>query len=87
MRRREFLKASGAAAIVLPWPAFAQKDLPLVAVLTPGPADLAKSRLEAISKGMREAGLVEGANFIFALRYADGAPVAGRPGSNRSGSL
>jgi putative ABC transport system substrate-binding protein len=73
MQRRQFLRASGAAVLALPWPAFAQKNLPLVAVLTPGGADLAKSRLDAIRNGMREAGLVEGVNYTFALRYADGA--------------
>jgi len=56
----------------LPWPAFAQKELPLVAVLVPGNADLARSRLDAIRKGMREAGLAEGVNYTFALRFADG---------------
>jgi putative ABC transport system substrate-binding protein len=72
MRRRRFLLASCAAAVALPWPAFAQKELPLVAVLVPGNADLARSRLDAIRKGMREAGLAEGVNYAFALRYADG---------------
>ena len=72
MRRREFLRLSSAAAIACPWPALAQKDVPLVAVLVPGPADLARSRIDAIRKGMREAGLVEGVNYAFALRFADG---------------
>jgi putative ABC transport system substrate-binding protein len=77
MRRRDFLQASGAAAIALPWPAFAQKDpaqkhLPLVAVLVPGPAELARQRLDVIRKGMREAGLAEGVDYTFALRFADG---------------
>src|ERR1700692_2683067 len=51
MRRREFLKLSGVAAIAFPWPAFAQKDLPLVAVLVPGTADLARQRIDAVRKG------------------------------------
>jgi putative ABC transport system substrate-binding protein len=82
MRRREFLKSSGAAAIAFPWPAFAQKDLslegsppkdlPLVAVLVPGTADLATQRIDAVRKGMQEAGLAEGVNYAFALRFADG---------------
>jgi ABC-type uncharacterized transport system substrate-binding protein len=72
MRRRDFLKLSGTAAIALPWPAFAQKDLPLVAVLTPGNARLANDRIVAIRKGMQEVGLAESVNYAFALRYADG---------------
>src|SRR5258708_10652231 len=72
MRRREFLKSSGVAAIAFPWPALAQKDLPLVAVLVPGTADLARQRIDAVRKGLQEAGLAEGINYAFALRFADG---------------
>jgi len=71
MRRREFLGVLGGAA---GWPiaARAQRDLPLVAVLVPGTAKLANDRIVAIRKGLREAGLTEGVNYAFALRYADG---------------
>lgn len=72
MTRREFLKLSGLATIALPLPVFAQRGLPLVAVLVPGTADLANPRLDAIRKGMLEAGLTEGVNFAFAVRFADG---------------
>jgi putative tryptophan/tyrosine transport system substrate-binding protein len=72
MRRREFLKSSGAAALVFPWPALAQKDLPLVAVLVPGTADFARQRIDAMRKGLQEAGLAEGVNYALALRFADG---------------
>lgn len=71
MRRREFLLL-GATAIAFPWPALAQKDLPLVAVLVPGTADFARLRIDAIRKGMKEAGLTENVNYAFALRFADG---------------
>jgi putative tryptophan/tyrosine transport system substrate-binding protein len=73
MKRREFLKSSGVAALVFPWPALAQKDMPLVAVLVPGTPDFARQRIEAIRKGLQEAGLAEGVNYAFALRFADGA--------------
>lgn len=66
------MKSLGAVAIALPWPALGQKELPLVAVLVPGTADLARSRTDAIRKGMREAGLAEGVNYVFAVRFADG---------------
>jgi putative tryptophan/tyrosine transport system substrate-binding protein len=72
MRRRAFLKLAGVATITFPWPALAQKDLPIVAVLVPGAADFAKQRINAIRKGLREAGLTEGVNYELAPRFADG---------------
>ena len=72
MRRREFPKLSATGAIVLPWPVFAQKDLPLVAVLVPGTEKLANDRVVAIRKGMREQGATEGVHYNFVVRYADG---------------
>ena len=71
MSRREFLRLSGLAAFAASWPAFA-KDLPVVAVLTPGDIKQSDSRIVAIRKGMQEAGLKEGADYSFARRYADG---------------
>src|SRR5260370_1203663 len=47
------------AAVAFPWPALTQKDLPLVAVLVPGTADLARQRIDAVRKGLQEAGLAE----------------------------
>src|SRR5690348_6246778 len=73
MRRREFLKWSCLVAVDLPWPALAQKSLPLVAVLVPGSADFARLRIEAIRRGLQEQGLAEGASYALALRHADGA--------------
>lgn len=71
MRRRElFGVVVGAAAA--PIMARAQKDLPLVAVLVPGPAKNASDRIVAIRKGMQEAGLTEGVHYAFAVRHADG---------------
>ena len=71
MRRREFLKLPGLAVLATSWPAVA-KDLPVVAVLVPGPAKNANNRIIAIRQGMQQAGLAEGVNYIFASRYADG---------------
>ena len=72
MRRRDVLKLAGGAAIVLAWPALAQTELPLVAVLVPGTETLANSRAAAIRQGLREAGLAEGVNYALVVRYADG---------------
>lgn len=71
MKRRAFLKVAGTAAVAFPGPAFAE-ELPLVAVLVPGNAELANNRIAVIRKGLQEAGLVEGVNYTFALRFADG---------------
>src|SRR5712675_1530980 len=72
MRRRKYLQLVGVAAIACPWPALAQKDLPLVAVLVPGTAKFANDRIAALRKGLQEADLAEGVNYAFALRFADG---------------
>jgi putative ABC transport system substrate-binding protein len=72
MKRRHLLKSSGGVVLGFAGPALAQKDLPLVAVLVPGTAKLADDRLVEIRKGMREAGLTEGVDYVFALRFADG---------------
>src|SRR5882724_5055280 len=72
MKRRVFWGLPCVAAIVCAGPALAQKDLPLVAVLVPGTAKFANDRMAAIRKGLQEAGLAEGVNYAFALRFADG---------------
>lgn len=72
MRRREFLRLPGLAVFAASWPARAQKELPVVAVLVPGPAANANDRVVAIRQGMKEAGLTEGVNYSFAVRYANG---------------
>ena len=72
MRRRNILGLPGGLAIVLAWPALAQNELPLVAVLVPGTEKLANDRAAAIRQGLREAGLAEGVNYALAVRYANG---------------
>ena len=72
MKRRLFSKLSGGAILAFTPPARAQKDLPLIAVLVPGNARLANDRIAAIRMGLQEAGLAEGVNYAFALRFADG---------------
>jgi putative tryptophan/tyrosine transport system substrate-binding protein len=74
MRRRGFLGALAGAAVAAPWVALAQKgaDLPLIAMLVPGNAELARQRVEVVRTGIKEAGLIEGTHYIMAMRYADG---------------
>jgi putative ABC transport system substrate-binding protein len=74
MRRRDFLGLVAAVTTGLPLSASAQNNagLPLVAVLVPGPAGFAKLRIDAIRIGLQQAGLVEGKNYTFALRFANG---------------
>src|SRR5260370_29800366 len=69
MRRRNLIVSLAGAFVLAPPAARAQRDLPLVAVLVPGTAKLANDRIIAIRKGLQEAGLAEGVNYAFALRY------------------
>src|SRR5947207_9301080 len=72
MRRREFLRLSGVAAVASSGSALAQKDLPLVAVLVPGTEKQANDRLVNLRTRLKEAGLAEGIDYSFAMRFADG---------------
>jgi putative ABC transport system substrate-binding protein len=75
MKRREFIGLlGGVATIGLPRATSAQTNagLPLVAVLVPGPADFARLRIDAIRTGLQQEGLVEGRNYSFELRFANG---------------
>jgi putative ABC transport system substrate-binding protein len=63
MKRRESRSGSAGQTSV---------SLPLVAVLTPGPADLAKLRIDAIRAGLQQEGLVDGKHYSFELRLANG---------------
>ena len=75
MRRRGVHRASGRPRVRLVGvrhPLKPRGGPPLVAVLTPGPADLAKTRLDAIRAGLQQEGLVEGKHYSFELRFANG---------------
>ena len=73
MRRRDVIAmAGGAAAFSVSQPTFGQRDLPLVGVLVGNPSDQARPRIDAVRKGLQEAGLIEGVDYAFALRIADG---------------
>ena len=74
MKRRKFLQLF--AGVSLAWPSLAVGQrgapLPLVAVLIPFTEDLATERSAALRTGLKQAGLVEGADFALALRFANG---------------
>src|SRR5436190_22709613 len=72
MKRQEFLKLSGVAALAFTGPALAQRDLPLVAVIIPGTKSQADIRITEIRGGLKEAGLVEGVDYAIVWRFADG---------------
>src|SRR5215469_3465439 len=70
MRRRRFLAALGGAAIVRCRSARTQtRALPLVALLTPRTFD---ANIDALRRGLRELGYVEGQNVALEVRSAEG---------------
>jgi len=81
MRRREFVAALGALAAGAPLRASAQKSVPVIAILGSGAAEAASSKMQMslLDAGMRDAGLIEGRDFVFDIRWA------GSDASNISG--
>ena len=72
MQRRQFARLFGMSVGIQAWPAFAQSDLPLVAVLFLTSETQASDRIAFLRTGLRETGLAEGVHYTFALRFADG---------------
>jgi putative ABC transport system substrate-binding protein len=74
MRRREFIRLAGTAALCFVRPGYAQTkaDPPLIGVLIPGREDAMKDRLAALRLGLQQAGLVEGKSYSLAIRFANG---------------
>jgi hypothetical protein len=72
MRRREFIGLVGSAAAAWPLAAQAQQtaDLPLVAVISIVGEQLATSRIITIREGLKQAGLIEGKDYLLTLRFA-----------------
>jgi putative ABC transport system substrate-binding protein len=83
LRRRDLFAMLGSAALGSPLRAFAEPTpgLPLVAVLWPATPEFEKDFDPAIRRGLKEGNFVEGTDFTFAMRYANGqferlAPLA-----------
>jgi hypothetical protein len=76
MRRRDFIGLLGGAAAVgwRPLPSFAQTSSkrPLIAAQIGGSKTGTDRYFSGFSQGMRELGYVEGHDYGFAVRYADG---------------
>jgi putative ABC transport system substrate-binding protein len=73
MRRRDFIALIGGA--VAEWPLMARGQQPpllVVGVLYPGTAGAAHYLVDALHRGLSEAGYVEGRNMAFDYRFADG---------------
>jgi putative ABC transport system substrate-binding protein len=72
MKRREFIALLGAAA-GLPLAARAQKGVPVIGILGSGAAQAASSKMQMsmLELGMRDAGLIEGRDYVFDIRWAD----------------
>jgi putative ABC transport system substrate-binding protein len=73
MQRREFIGLIGGAAA---WPLAAQAqqaaNLPLVAVIGFATEQLAAERRASVREGLKQAGLIEGKDYVMTLRFADG---------------
>ena len=71
MRRREFITLVGAAA-ALPLAARAQTGVPVIAILGSGAAEAVSSKMQMslLDAGMRDAGLIEGRDYVFDIRWA-----------------
>jgi ABC-type uncharacterized transport system substrate-binding protein len=70
MRRREFI-ALVAAAVTGPVVHGQQRAVPLIGVLSTGPAKLRDDQSDGLRRGLKEAGFVEGENLDIVYRGAD----------------
>jgi hypothetical protein len=81
-KRREFLPMLVAGLALRPFSAFPQTSTkrPLIACLVGGSKAATERYFGGFSQGMRELGYVEGRDYGFEVRYAEGdqQPVVGR---------
>jgi putative tryptophan/tyrosine transport system substrate-binding protein len=73
MRRRDFIKLAGGAAAAWPLVTRAQQPArPVIGILHSQTQASEVTRIEAIEKGLREAGFIVGQNLTIEHRFADG---------------
>jgi putative tryptophan/tyrosine transport system substrate-binding protein len=74
VRRREFVKFAGAAAIAWPLAARAQRQaMPVIGYLSTGSLELASRGMGSLRQGLSETGYVEGQNLTIEYRFAEGS--------------
>jgi ABC-type uncharacterized transport system substrate-binding protein len=72
MRRRQFIGLVGAATAGWPWTARGQqRSMPLIGVLSTGPAKLREDQSDGLRRGLKEAGFAEGENLNVLYRGAE----------------
>ncbi len=72
MKRREFMWLVGGMAAALPFGAYAQQRLLRFGYLASGAQDSSAYLTDAIKQGLRENNLVEGKDYVFDSRWAEG---------------
>ena len=76
MKRREFIMLVGGAAaaspVLWPLPLSAQQKPSSIGFMAAGAADTSQPLIEAVRRGLRENGLVEGKDFVLEPRWAEG---------------
>jgi putative tryptophan/tyrosine transport system substrate-binding protein len=72
MRRREFIALIGTAAAARPLAAHAQQQaMPVVGILSPATSEADANRMNAIRRGLKDAGYIEGENVMIEYRSAE----------------